>query len=79
MHFYPEETGGRVSEVWHAERWKEYNPEELTPMFVHGTKQFYLNEVAALDDGQIVMPQAYIIRNKELTADCWRVNIGLVR
>ncbi|KAJ7343866.1 hypothetical protein DFH08DRAFT_636894, partial [Mycena albidolilacea] len=32
MHFYPEETDGPISEVFQAERWTEYTPEQLTPI-----------------------------------------------
>ncbi|KAK0436128.1 hypothetical protein EV421DRAFT_1892448 [Armillaria borealis] len=33
LQFYPEDTeGGPVSEVWQANRWKEFDPSELTPI-----------------------------------------------
>ncbi|THU86209.1 hypothetical protein K435DRAFT_822219 [Dendrothele bispora CBS 962.96] len=52
MNFYPEETDGPISEVWQAERWKEFDPSDLTPMYSSNGKQFYVDEVAMLDDGR---------------------------
>ncbi|KAJ6607222.1 hypothetical protein B0H10DRAFT_1701137, partial [Mycena sp. CBHHK59/15] len=56
MHFYPEETDGPISEVFQAERWTEYAPEQLTPMFAKGQRHFWINEVAQLEDGTFVVP-----------------------
>ncbi|KAJ7259291.1 hypothetical protein C8J57DRAFT_1073183 [Mycena rebaudengoi] len=70
LQFYPEETDGPISEVWQAERWKEFKPSELTPMFAPGLRQFYIDEVAELDSGKKVIPLAWIKRGGELCADC---------
>ena len=75
LHFYPEETKGPVSEVWQAERWKEYSPSQLTPMYSNGRCQFYIDELAGLEGGQFVIPKNWIVRNGELTADCDLVEI----
>jgi hypothetical protein len=40
MHFYPEETDGPISEIFQAERWTEYHPSQLTPMYSRGQKRF---------------------------------------
>jgi hypothetical protein len=61
---------GSISEVWQAERWKEFDPSERTPMYAKGIKHFYVNEVCLLDGGQLVIPVAWIIRDGELCADC---------
>jgi len=79
LHFYPEETMGPISEVWQAERWKEYDPSERTPMYARGMKHFYINEISSLDDGQLVIPVAWIIRGGELCADCHLVIAEPVR
>lgn len=68
MEFYPEETSGPISEAWQAERWKEYAPSERTPMYASGTRHFYIDEVAELEDGQLVMPVAWIKRDGQLFA-----------
>ncbi|KAJ6624719.1 hypothetical protein B0H10DRAFT_2162124 [Mycena sp. CBHHK59/15] len=70
LNFYPEETKGPISEVWQAERWKEFTPSELTPMFSQGLRQFYIDEVAELDTGERVIPRAWIKRNGVICADC---------
>ena len=75
MQFYPEETSGPVSEVWQAGRWKEFKPSELTPMYVRGLRQFYINEVSALDDGQLVVPLAWIKQGGILCANGCLVTI----
>ncbi|KAF8056083.1 hypothetical protein FPV67DRAFT_1732296 [Lyophyllum atratum] len=74
LHLYPEETTGPISEVWQAERWKEFKPSELTPMFSRGLRQFYIDELAQLIDGQFVIPRDWVIRNGELTAKCSEIS-----
>ncbi|KAJ7050132.1 hypothetical protein C8F01DRAFT_1068165 [Mycena amicta] len=73
LHFYPEETSGPISEVWQAERWKEYTPSELTPMFSRGHRRFWIDEVAELDSGAKILPVALIVREGELCADYFDV------
>ncbi|KAJ6583705.1 hypothetical protein B0H10DRAFT_1833406, partial [Mycena sp. CBHHK59/15] len=68
--FYPEETAGPIYEVWQAERWKEFKPSELTPMYARGLRQFYIEEVAELDNGKMVIPLAWIKRGGVICADC---------
>ncbi|KAJ7787250.1 hypothetical protein B0H14DRAFT_3580816 [Mycena olivaceomarginata] len=70
LQFCPEETAGPITEVWQAERWKEYKPSELTPMYVRGLRQFYIEELAALRDDSYVIPLAWIVRGGVLCADC---------
>ncbi|KAJ6570349.1 hypothetical protein B0H10DRAFT_2168799 [Mycena sp. CBHHK59/15] len=70
LQFYPEETAGPISEVWQAERWKEFKPSELTPMYARGLRQFYIEEVAELDNGKMVIPLAWIKRGGVICADC---------
>ncbi|KAJ7062516.1 hypothetical protein C8F01DRAFT_986105 [Mycena amicta] len=73
LHFYPEETSGPISEVWQAERWKEYTPSELTPMFSRGHRRFWIDEVAELNSGAKILPVALIVRDGELSADYFDV------
>ncbi|KAF8874151.1 hypothetical protein CPB84DRAFT_1690343 [Gymnopilus junonius] len=80
---YPEEPEGPISEGWQTGRWKEFKPSELTPMYARGLRQFYIEEVSAIDSGEYVIPHDWVIRKKELTASCsivqvtphgWRIN-----
>jgi hypothetical protein len=75
LQFYPEETDGPVSEVWQAARWKEFKPSELTPMYAQGSRHFYIDEVAKLSDGQLVIPLAWIKKGGHLCADSRLINI----
>ncbi|KDR74877.1 hypothetical protein GALMADRAFT_99137 [Galerina marginata CBS 339.88] len=79
LHLYPEETEGPISEVWQAERWKEFAPSELTPMFSQGHRQFFIDEVAQLQDGQYVIPRNWVMRKGKLTSDCHIVTVNPVR
>ncbi|KAJ7078983.1 hypothetical protein C8R43DRAFT_1092894 [Mycena crocata] len=69
MHFYPEEPDGPISEVYQAERWTEYAPERLTPMFTNGHRCFWINEVARLQDGTFAIPVLLIVQNGHLEAE----------
>jgi hypothetical protein len=78
LNFYPEETTGPISEVWQAERWKEFKPSELTPMYARGLRQFYIEEVAELESGKKVIPLTWIKRGGVLCADCLDVIPAIV-
>ncbi|KAJ7170376.1 hypothetical protein C8R43DRAFT_1120807 [Mycena crocata] len=70
MHFYPElVTKGPISETFQAERWMEYTPDQLTPMFSKGHKHFWLEELARCADGTFVIPHTWIVRDGILTSD----------
>lgn len=73
LHFYLEETDGPISEVYQAERWTEYTPQQLTPMFTKGRRRFWINELAQLEDGTLVVPQLLVVRNNELEAEVFEV------
>ncbi|KAF7310182.1 hypothetical protein MIND_00391800 [Mycena indigotica] len=72
---YPEEVdpGMPVSETWQADRWKEFTPSQLTPMFSRGNKRFFINELAQCFDGQYVIPLTLVIRNGVLHTDAFVV------
>ncbi|KAL4256220.1 hypothetical protein AB1N83_012604 [Pleurotus pulmonarius] len=75
LHLYPEVTDGPISEVWQAERWKEFQPQELTPMFAKGLTHFYIEEVAELKSGQKVVPQNWYMYKGEVCSDCRIISI----
>ncbi|KAF9065870.1 hypothetical protein BDP27DRAFT_1384442 [Rhodocollybia butyracea] len=72
---YPEETEGPRGEAWQFDRWKEYGPSQLTPMYSRGLKQFWIDEVSQLKDGSYVLPRNWIMRDKELHSDCSDVHV----
>lgn len=63
-----------MSEVWQAKRWTEFKPTELTPMWAHGLKHFYIGEVCELESGHIVVPLNWIVREGVVWADCLDVS-----
>ncbi|KAJ7203485.1 hypothetical protein B0H12DRAFT_1035514 [Mycena haematopus] len=69
LHFYPEETQGPISETFQAERWMEYTPSQLTPMYSRGSKRWWIEEVGQLHDGRYVLLHTWIVRNGVLTTD----------
>ncbi|KAJ6628304.1 hypothetical protein B0H10DRAFT_2271410 [Mycena sp. CBHHK59/15] len=73
LEFYPETTTGPICEVWQAQRWKEYKPSELTPMYANRLRQFYIDEVAVLENGSLVIPVAWLRRTGILGANCVKV------
>ncbi|KAJ6608000.1 hypothetical protein B0H10DRAFT_1816685 [Mycena sp. CBHHK59/15] len=79
LQFYPEATTGPISEVWQAQRWKEFKPSELTPMYARGLRQFYIDEVAALESGALVIPVAWIKLEGVLCANCVDITTSTVR
>ncbi|KAL6300368.1 hypothetical protein BKA93DRAFT_881863, partial [Sparassis latifolia] len=74
MHLYPEEPGHDtpISEVWHADRWhKELPHNHLTPMYVAGTKHFFIDEFARDHAGALFIPRRWVMRGGELCADAF--------
>lgn len=76
MHLYPEETQGPISEVYQAGRCKEFTPAERTPMHSDGLRQFYIDEVAQLDTGELVIPSNWIVYDGVLSADSYTVTVS---
>ncbi|KAJ3780374.1 hypothetical protein GGU10DRAFT_397813 [Lentinula aff. detonsa] len=72
INLYPERTDGPRSEIWQFDRWTEFSPSQLTPMFSRGLKQFWIEEVAQLSNGVYVIPHNWIY---ELSSDCSLVNV----
>ncbi|KAJ3859601.1 hypothetical protein EV359DRAFT_75548 [Lentinula novae-zelandiae] len=84
MNYYPEEVEGPISEVWQAECHKEYHPSKHTPMLSLAGKQFYIEEVAKLNDNHLVIPKCWIKQNGLVYANAhqdgkWEVQLHLIR
>ncbi|KAJ7257590.1 hypothetical protein B0H12DRAFT_1232611 [Mycena haematopus] len=66
LHLYPERTDGYVAETWQAQRWPEFGPGMLTPMYARGERHFYIDEVAELDTGELVLPlEWFTVRDRD--------------
>ncbi|KAF8579127.1 hypothetical protein K439DRAFT_1648550 [Ramaria rubella] len=73
LHVYPEETDGLVTEFWQAARLKQMPPDLLSPMFRKGLKDYYVNKLAEMRDGSLVIPHMWIIREGRMCADAYNV------
>ncbi|TEB26327.1 hypothetical protein FA13DRAFT_1756382 [Coprinellus micaceus] len=72
--FYPEETNGEMSEVWHGQHWREYPLDMLTPAYESKAgKCFYVNEIAQLRDGKMVIPYIWITYQGKVHARCYEI------
>ncbi|KAJ7811767.1 hypothetical protein B0H13DRAFT_2472436 [Mycena leptocephala] len=73
---YPEvNTNGSVAEIWHGEKLcNKLSPDLLTPMFDagHGT-QYYLKEIAQLENKSFVIPIRWIKVDKIMHVDVFPV------
>jgi hypothetical protein len=79
MALYPEIEPDHISEVWEALRWREFDCSQLNPMWTgDGIKKFFVNEVAQLVDGSLVMPLMWVTRKGVVHAECLAVSLNLV-
>lgn len=60
LEFYPDESDGPLQEVWQFQWWLELPKDLLTPMYCAGTVQFYVNEIAQLDNGKFYIPIMWV-------------------
>jgi hypothetical protein len=51
------------------------DPDLLTPMYAIGGTHFYVNELAKLKNGQLVIPIKWIVRSGVLCADGHEVTL----
>jgi hypothetical protein len=68
---YPELEPERVSEVWEAERWLDFDRSLLNPMWTSDSlKQYFVNEIARLVDGSYVLPLMWATVKGVVHAKC---------
>ncbi|KAJ3783463.1 hypothetical protein GGU10DRAFT_389082 [Lentinula aff. detonsa] len=74
--YYPEDTDGAPrSEFTQFARLRE-KPEQLTPSFQKDNKHFYVNELASLSNGCLVIPLIWVTVKGKVHAYCRMVNLG---
>lgn len=78
IHVYPEIPSGAIREVWHAKKWREdIDLDALSPMWValDDRKHYYVNELAELKNGDLVIPFRWVVQDGDVYADAWAVSI----
>ena len=83
LQFYPEDTSPStaLTEVWQFARWREYPLDQLTPSYECHHRRYYVNELATLCDGRLVIPYIWVTFEGRVHAYCReavRSDIGLI-
>ncbi|KAF8581935.1 hypothetical protein K439DRAFT_191699 [Ramaria rubella] len=60
-------------QFWEAKRLRELPPDLLTPMYQKGLKYYYVNEICQLESGELVIPYMWIIQNKKMCVNGYKV------
>ncbi|KAJ3846590.1 hypothetical protein EV368DRAFT_88779 [Lentinula lateritia] len=63
---YPEDSGQHVEHAWQADAWRTLDPDLSSPMVRVGGQDFFIHELAKLDDGTYVIPFRWLTRSQGL-------------
>ncbi|KAF8824027.1 hypothetical protein HHX47_DHR9000094 [Lentinula edodes] len=66
---YCEDSGQHLEHAWQAQAWKELDPTLATPMVRKGNQDFFVHELARLDNGTLVMPFRWFTRSSGVPGD----------
>ncbi|KAJ7869102.1 hypothetical protein B0H14DRAFT_3083946 [Mycena olivaceomarginata] len=74
LHFYPEDSGPKLSEARQGQQWLNELPDErTTPMARIAGKDYYIHKPAMLSNGQCVVPVQWFAKGGQLFAKCWQM------
>ncbi|KAJ3916301.1 hypothetical protein F5877DRAFT_91854 [Lentinula edodes] len=63
---YPEDSGQHVEHAWQADAWRTLDPDLSSPMVRVGGQDFFIHELAKLDDGTYVILFHWLTRSQGL-------------
>ncbi|KAJ4481358.1 hypothetical protein C8R41DRAFT_922309 [Lentinula lateritia] len=66
IHHYPEDSGQHVEHAWQADAWRNLDPDLASPMVRVGGQDFFIHELAKLDNGTYVIPFRWLTRSQGL-------------
>lgn len=76
LHFYPEDSGPKLSEARQGQRWlKELPDDRTTPMVRLSGNDYYIHEPAMLASGDCVVPTRWFTKEGKLYAKCWEMQV----
>lgn len=77
IHVYPEIPTEAISEVWHAQKWRQDIARDcLSPMYDAGTCHYFVDEVARTKNGRFVIPIRWLKCQDQVLADAFKVIIN---
>ncbi|KAF6758067.1 hypothetical protein DFP72DRAFT_1065314 [Ephemerocybe angulata] len=72
LHFFPEDSGVRLTEARQGSRWLHELPAELTtPCVRRGSQDFYIHEPVLLRDHRAAVPVRWFERDGQMFGKCW--------
>ncbi|KAJ6612917.1 hypothetical protein B0H10DRAFT_2277539 [Mycena sp. CBHHK59/15] len=77
IHVYPEiPEDGIIREIWHAQKWrKDMDLDNLSPMYDAKRCHFYVNELARMNNGKLVIPIRWVKYRNTVCADAFIVEL----
>ncbi|KAH7873932.1 uncharacterized protein C8R40DRAFT_1048559, partial [Lentinula edodes] len=66
IHHYPEDSGQHVEHAWQADAWRTLDPDLSSPMVRVGGQDFFIHELAKLDNGTYVIPFRWLTCSRGL-------------
>ncbi|KIJ50445.1 hypothetical protein M422DRAFT_44494 [Sphaerobolus stellatus SS14] len=77
MHFYPEDSGKKVSEARQTDKWLHKQDDDLlTPMVHIASQDSFVFEPALCHDGTAVIPHCFFRKNGNLQAKIWLMELS---
>lgn len=75
MTFYPEFMDGKMTEMWHADKWvKDADEDVLTPIFRLDNIVYYVNELVRLSYQSFFIPKRWVKHGKNMQAVGYHVD-----